>query len=60
MNNDIIRAIGPIVVLLGFLVLALYHLAILPQENAVLLAGGALMVIGLFVYVILYKKTDKK
>ena len=50
------KALGPIVVIIGVLVLSLYHFSVLPQENVVLLCGGALLVLGVVLYVLLTKR----
>lgn len=56
MNNQLIKALGPIVVIIGVIVLSLYHFTVLPQENSVLVCGGALLVLGVALYVILTKR----
>ena len=54
--NQLSKFLGPLIVILGVLVLSLYHFSIIPQDNAVLLAGGALLVLGIVVFVWLNKK----
>lgn len=57
MDNQLMKALGPIVVIIGVLVLSLYHFSVLPQENVVLLCGGALLVLGVVLYVLLTKRS---
>ncbi len=54
--NTLLKNLGAILVLLGVICLAVYYFGV--QKNALLVAGMALEVIGLFAYILINKRVD--
>ena len=54
--NTLLKNLGAILVLLGVICLAVYYFGV--QINALLVAGMALEVAGLFAYILINKRID--
>ena len=54
--NALLKNLGAILVLLGVICLAVYYFGV--QINALLVAGMALEVAGLFAYILINKRID--
>ncbi len=54
--NTFLKYLGPILVLLGVVCLAIYYFAV--PENALLISAAVIEVVGILAYIIINKKLD--